>query len=352
MTIKRWIFLGSVFIIFALIITFLCSCSAKDHYFKYWNNDCKAIESLKDFVNQAQDVNSKNYIHESDRIAVFDMDGTLMCEKFPTYFEWLMFAHRVLDDDSYKNKASLEEIELAKKIRSLKQSDKIPDGLEREEAYLGGRAYENMTILEYWDYVMNFMKTDAEGFSNMKRGEAMFKPMIEVVEYLAKNNFTIYIVSGTDRLLIRALIRDAFKDIPAAHVIGMDYLMKGEKQGSIDGLDYIYQKDEKIVRSSELKIKSVKMNKVVQIMEEINQYPCLAFGNSTGDESMLKFTTDNTYYSSMSFLVKCDDTEREYGNLEEADKIQKLSDKHGWQTISMKDDWNTIYNENVTKNPQ
>ncbi|MBR1709931.1 MAG: hypothetical protein IJ719_14070 [Clostridia bacterium] len=48
------------------------------------------------------DPDSENYIPEMDRIATFDMDGTLMGELYPTYLEYYMLAWRILKDLDYQ----------------------------------------------------------------------------------------------------------------------------------------------------------------------------------------------------------------------------------------------------------
>ena len=51
----------------------------------------------------------------------------------------------------------------------------------------------------------------------------------------------------------------------------------------------------------------------------------LAFGNSTGDFSMMEYTLKNDKYNSMGFMVFCDDDIRENGNLEKAKKDKRSS---------------------------
>ena len=63
-----------------------------------WKDDAPAKTALVGFVESVTRVGSPDFIPEESRIAVFDLDGTLMLETAPTYFDWLMFDHRVLDD--------------------------------------------------------------------------------------------------------------------------------------------------------------------------------------------------------------------------------------------------------------
>ena len=85
------------------------------------------------------------------------------------------------------------------------------------------------------------------------------------------------------------------------------------------------------------------------IAQEIGEQPVLSFGNSTGDASMAEYTTSNNPYKSLAFMLCCDDTERENGNAEKADKMYSLCEEFDWVPISMKNDWTTIYGDGVTK---
>ena len=39
-----------------------------------------------------------DFIAIEDRMAIFDLDGTLICETAPTYFDFILYTYRVLDD--------------------------------------------------------------------------------------------------------------------------------------------------------------------------------------------------------------------------------------------------------------
>ena len=54
-------------------------------------------------------------------------------------------------------------------------------------------------------------------------------------------------------------------------------------------------------------------------------------------------------YKSLSFFVICDDVERELGNENKANGCKKLADANGWIKISMRDDFKTIYGDNVRR---
>ena len=125
--------------------------------------------------------------------------------------------------------------------------------------------------------------------------------------------------------------------------------MIARDQGDADGLEYVYDDDDELVLAGEFLIKNLKMNKVSVIAQEIGQQPVLSFGNSTGDSSMAEYVTSNNPHKSLAFMLCCDDTERENGNVEKADKMKGLCEEFDWIPISMKDDWKTIYGDGVTR---
>ena len=63
-----------------------------------WNVDSPALAALVAYVDDVCDSSSPNYVEPADRIATFDMDGTVLCEKAPVYLDYCMMMHRVLED--------------------------------------------------------------------------------------------------------------------------------------------------------------------------------------------------------------------------------------------------------------
>lgn len=106
---------------------------------------------------------------------------------------------------------------------------------------------------------------------------------------------------------------------------------------------------EELVLGGQMVNKNLQMSKVAMIAKEIGQQPVLCFGNSSGDISMAKFVTTNNPHLTRVFMLCCDDTVRENGNLKKAEKMQTLCEENGWVSVSMKNDWETIYGPGVTR---
>ncbi len=313
-----------------------------------WTDSAPLKKELTDYINTITDEGSKDFIPVADRIAVFDMDGTLCCETDPGYFDHKLLYHRVTEDPDYKDKASDEEKETAEIIKGYFDSGSYPSGLDVKHGTAVATAFKGMTIDEFYAYVKDYRDLPAQGYNNMTNGEAFYKPMLQVIDYLQANDFTVYIVSGTDRLITRGLV-DGVIDIPMRQMIGSDESLVATNQGDEDGLKYTFSKDDKVITGGDFLIKNLKMNKVSAIEREIGQQPVLCFGNSSGDFAMANLTINNNRYKSGAYMLCCDDTERENGNTEKADKMANDCKENGYTAVSMKNDWTTIYGENVTR---
>ncbi|MBP1536455.1 MAG: haloacid dehalogenase-like hydrolase [Ruminococcus sp.] len=314
-----------------------------------WTDDAPLKKQLTEYISKITDKDSKDFIPVDRRIAVFDFDGTLFCETDPVYFDYRLFYYRVTEDPDYKDKASAVEKETAAKIKTMMDTGESAKGLEVAHGKGVASAFAGMTVGEFNDYVKMFREKQAPSYNNMKNGEAYYKPMIQVVNYLKANDFTVYVVSGTDRFIVRGAIEDSVLDVPPRQIIGSDETIVASHQGSEDGLTYQYKLEDQVITGGDFIIKNLKMNKVSVIQQEIGLQPVLSFGNSSGDNSMANFVIDDNPYPSAAYMLCCDDLERENGNMKKADAMRKSCEENGWTAISMKNDWTTIYGDNVTK---
>jgi len=312
--------------------------------FKCWNKEAASYQALTKYVKEITKKNSKNYIPVEDRVAVFDMDGTILCETAPYYLSQMLILDRTLKDKSYT--PSADDRKFALTLDAWIKNKHTGKKAGSSSPHLAS-VFSGLTDPEYTAYVKKFMAKPVEGLSNLARGEAFYLPMVEVIKYLQANKFQVYIVSGSERQLVRTLVCDVLA-IPQANVIGTDNKILAVHQGSADGLKYVYRKDDYLVRGG-YQGKNLQMYKVVSIAREIGKQPVLAFGNSRDDASMLNYTITGNKYKSAAFFVLCDDLQRELGNLDKAEKCRKLAAEHGWNAISMRDDFKTIYGDNVKR---
>lgn len=309
---------------------------------EFWEPDSAAMRSIVEFVSASVDQSSKGFIPEEDRIAVFDMDGTLYGERFPTYFNDWLFIQRALHDDSYQTSDDLRTFAQAWEDKVLKG---VPiDDFDAKERELGPKLYQGLTPDAYADVVRKFKAMPVWGFEGMTYAQAYFQPMLALVKYLCDNDYKVFIVSATYRDAVRVMTEGVLDEyVPAERVIGTDLLYVATGDEDKDSMFYELEPADDLVVEGKLFIKNQKTNKATAIQREIGKVPVLAFGNSTGDFSMATYTCQNDKYGGRAYMLLCDDTQRDYGDPEKAASFKKECEENGFYTISEKDEFAELY---------
>lgn len=310
----------------------------------YWTEGSEVASSIIEYVQKVtNEKDEENYIPVEDRIAVFDMDGTLTCETYYTYYDTMMFINYCLEDHpdkvSDELKAAAEEIE--------------PGYTAGEElARNFAKAYAGMTVEELYNYAVEFGQKETESFENMRYIDGFYLPMVELVEYLYENDFTIYVVSGTERTTTRAIIANSpIKDyVTPNHVIGTEFEVKVKGNEDVSSnMDYKYADGDELVLTGGFIQKNLNANKSIWIEREIGQRPVIAFGNSGSDSSMLNYTIDSRNpYPTAAYMIVADDDVREWGT-QDWDEKSAAYEEQGYIPISMKNDFLQIYPDTINK---
>ena len=311
---------------------------------EYWTAGSEPARQLVDYVNMVTNESDReNFIPEKDRIAVFDMDGTLTCETYYTYYDTMMFIEYCLKD--HPDKVSDE-------LRQVAASIKPGYTADRTLAENFAKAYAGMTVGELYDYAAEFGDRYTSSFTNMKYGEGFYLPMTEVVKYLYDNGFTIYVISGTERETSRAIIANSpIKDyVTPNHVIGTEFEVKVRGFEDVQANnDFKYADGDDLVLTGGFLQKNLNGNKVIDMQREIGQRPVLAFGNSGSDTSMMNYTIDHRNpYPAQAYMIVADDNEREWGT-QDWNEMSAEYRGMGYIPVSMKNDFAQIYKEGVEK---
>ena len=351
MCLKRKKGILSVILVMAMLFccvgTTGCGSSGPKALNNYWSADSQAAESLRNYVATVTNNQDKeNYIPVKDRIAVFDMDGTLTCETYYTYYDTMMFINYCLVD--HPEKVSDELKAAAAEIR--------PGYTAGEElARNFAKAYAGMTVQELYDYAVEFGQKYTDSFNNMRYIDGFYLPMVELVKYLYDNDFTIYVVSGTERTTTRAIVANSpiAKYVSPAHVIGTEFEVKVKGNEDISSnMDFKYADGDELVITGGFIQKNLNANKTIWIEREIGQRPVLAFGNSGSDTSMMNYAIDKRNpYPAEAYMIVADDDVREWGTQDWAEKSASYAEK-GYVPVSMKNDFYKIYPDTITKSAE
>ena len=270
-----------------------------------WTDDAPLKKELIAYVEAVTDESSPDFIPVEDRVATFDIDGTLLNETDPNYFDYTLLVYRVTEDPDYKDKASDFEKAVAAKIIDQNENGTKYEELPVEHGQAVASAFKGLTVEQFYDYVHRFAENEMPSYEGMKRGESFYKPMVQVVQYLQANGFDVYMMSGTDRLIMRGLFSSHLCpiEVPLNHILGSDESLVGSNQGDEDGLDYTFAQDEELVLGGEFLMKTLKENKCYIIQREVAKQPVLSFGNSSGDFAMDNYALTNPNYKSAAFQL-------------------------------------------------
>ena len=285
-----------------------------------------------DFVEKVTTPGSPSFVAPEDRVATFDMDGTVLLEK-PAY---AIFAFAI----PLIKAAAAAQPELLKRTHVKA----IVDGDMKYFAKAGKFGSKGLyaTLLEtHTGKTEARYSADARAFLfgqkhprfQVPYAETVYQPMLEMIRYLQANGFRVYICSGSDIAFIRAMIEKSI-GLPVENAIGTQIMTTWieHDKGSQFRREHAFVEpvnDEK--------------GKPVNIMRMVGKRPIIAVGNSEGDRDMLEYSDDkNPATPDLQMIVNHDDPEREYEYAVE--KVNHLAAENSWHVISMKKDWERIFN--------
>ncbi len=303
--------------------------------FTHWNTEAPALAALVEFVQAVTDEASPDHIPAEDRLAVFDLDGTLFGERFPASFETCLLARRILRDPAFAPDS--EMLALGRELRESVKRGSFAEDLPARQAVQAARAYAGMTQAELSALAAGLLQCDADGFEGMRYADAFYLPMLDVVEYLGNNGFKICICSGGDRAVARA-VAEGIPGISAENVFGADVIC--EPAGPAG---------DRPVRTDRPLGGDGQTDKALLLDRELGRQPVLSFGNDSGDIGMHRYTLSGNPYRSAAFMLLADDGQRDYGDADEAGALADCWAAEGFHVISVKNDFRTLYGDGVTK---
>ena len=161
--------------------------------------------------------------------------------------------------------------------------------------------------------------------------------------------------SGTDRLACRTMVREGKLNIPSQNIIGTDVELQAVQKTKpeleeLSEAESDYEEGDALIRTDRMMISKYYMNKVFQIAQETGRRPVLAFGNSSGDVSMLNYTICDNPYKSLAFMLIADDDVRDYGVAGEEQR--ERWEESGYHVISMEKDRRQTWNRRLSRPKQ
>jgi phosphoglycolate phosphatase-like HAD superfamily hydrolase len=296
-----------------------------------------ARRAIEEFVERVRGEGDSARVPEEQRVAVFDNDGTLWCEKpMPIQLDFIL---RRLVDMANADPALREQqpwtaaCERDAEWLNSVVTDHYAGDERKAKVLMAGvlAAYDGISVEDFERRAETFLRTASN--PALRRGylQCAYRPMVELLDHLAANGFANYIASGGGRDFVRP-VSDELYGVPRERVIGSTTALAytgGGDGGAITHTpvpEYLDDGPEKPVR----------------IWSRVGRRPLLAAGNSNGDGPMLDFTqhADKPF---LRLLVLHDDAAREFAYTAGAERALERAGREGWTVVSMKNDWTTIF---------
>lgn len=275
---------------------------------------------------------SPDFIPESDRIAVFDNDGTLWPEQpapnqiafMLDYFQSMSSEHPEWAKDPVLKAALDGDLNklMENKAAGLKKVAALTHTGQSGEVF-------SQAVRQWIDTARH------EHFGKLYK-EVLYLPMLQLLQYLRQHQFKTFIVSGGGTDFMRVWSEEGY-GIPPYQVIGsytaVQYAVNAGKPTITKMAEDLFVDD--------------KTGKPEAIYRFIGKVPVFCGGNSDGDQAMMQHTSASRY-KSMCLLLHHTDEAREFmydkktlsGHLESAlvEAVEK-----GWLVVDMKRDFKRMF---------
>ena len=299
-------------------------------------NEGRAKQAIVDFVGRIGGEGA-GPVPVEERVAVFDNDGTLWCEKpLPIQADFILRRlHEMAEADAALRDRQPWKAAYERDYSWLGQvmSEHYEGDDTNVRILLGGviAAHAGISVEEFEEQAGSFLRTAQHPTLGRGYLECAYKPMRELLDYLEAHGFSNYIASGGGRDLMPPISEPVY-GIPRDRVIGSSTALEYAGDGNGGTL----------VRKPEADVLDHGPEKPVRIWSRVGRRPLLAAGNSNGDIPMLEFTQhpDKPF---LRLLILHDDAEREFDYTSGAEQALEDAESGGWTVVSVQDDWATVF---------
>ena len=276
-------------------------------------------EAILRFVRSVSDAGPE-FVPASERIATFDNDGTLWCEK-PAYVQ-ADFVLRKWEAMAAADPALAER----QPYKAVVEGDRewLGSMLEHVPELVQGvsEAFGGITPDAFDQQVAAFFAQAEHPTLHVPYAQTVYRPMRELLALLEAHDFRVFICSGGGRDFVRPISEDLY-GIPRERVIGTSPPVEYRDGGLIRGPGVEQPVDDG-------------PGKPAHIWSRIGRLPLFAVGNADGDVEMLSLAR-------FALLVHHDDADREFAYDTGAERAPAEGEARGWTVASMKQDFATVF---------
>jgi phosphoserine phosphatase len=274
------------------------------------------------------------------RVAVFDNDGTLWCER-PSYVQAYFILARLKE-------VAAEDPGFADRqvVRDLLSGD-LAAAVGRgpsEFAYALLHAHEGLTTEEFADEAAAWLAKTTHPRYEVPFTQLVYVPMLELLDLLRSHDFRVFVVTGGGVEFLRACSEELY-GVASDDVVGSSVEVSLER---VDGRVVLVRRPTLLGSPNE------GAPKPINIQLHIGRRPIFAAGNSAGDREMLEYATTGPL-PGFALVIDHDDADREYAYAgtsltdPHAEPIAATAGRLGWTAASMRTDWSQVFGPGVDR---
>jgi phosphoserine phosphatase len=294
-------------------------------------------QAILDFVQRVTTEGGADAVPPQERVAVFDNDGTLWCEKpMPIQLDFILrrLVAMALQDPALRTRQPWQAAYTKDYGWLGDVLTKHYHGDDSDVQVLGAgvlQAFAGITVEEFEAQADAFLRNTQHPTLGRAYLSCSYAPMVELLDYLEAGGFSNYIASGGGRDFMRPISQDMC-GVPRQRVIGSSASLAYQEDGG----------GGTIVHKPELDVLDDGPQKPVRIWSRVGRRPLLAAGNSNGDIPMLQFA-EQPDRPSLGLLLLHDDPAREFDYVVGAEQALQLASTRGWTVLSINHDWATVF---------
>jgi phosphoglycolate phosphatase-like HAD superfamily hydrolase len=269
------------------------------------------------------------------RVAAFDNDGTLWCER-PTFVQYDFFAHALaeaaVNDHAVHERPEYAAV-LANDAAAIAEIGLVRVALALAELFSG------VEPDEFTRRSRDFVDSGRHRVLGMPLRLTVYQPMRELLDELRRREFTIFIVTGGGSEFVRAISLDLY-GVPPEAVVGTSIAYDFSRDAA--GKPVLRRTSQVAGAANE------GAAKVAHIQTQLGRRPILGVGNSGGDREMMEWACTGNG-PGLALLVDHDDAEREFryagtaATFDEDEDILAVAARLGWTVVSMANDWDVVF---------
>ena len=238
-----------------------------------------------------------------ERVAAFDNDGTMACEKPQTALAAFLATHTPGQQSAAAARSGHEV------LREL------------------GRLFNGQTTTEYGEQARRFLLESLHPRFGRPYPLLTYQPMLELVQVLHALEFSVFMCTDSSRDFMRVMAGPAYG-------LRREYVIGSEVQVTwVDGA---------MVRTANPVPMDDGPGKTVHLWDRAGRLPVLAAGNAAGDIAMLEAAR-------FSMAIHHDDPIREYA-YDDPEVLAKARD-HDWTLVSMRSEFVQLWPSHLGGEP-